>query len=208
MKKIVWVLMLIALILVACSGPSPTVAPAATGGKGYIAKVDGAPASARVGIFVEGTKFAAYVCSLDDAFNQTSARWYTGDLDANGGFQGVSSDGVEFKVTVKSDQFSGTLINTAKKSMSFNGTLVPSGGNAGLYRGLGKYGGEDIVVGAVSSSDGSFASTVQVKGAIKFISPVANEPVFLPYNTLGVKIGRDAQQVETKLVTTLQGLGF
>jgi hypothetical protein len=207
MRKAIWVL--IASLLVACGAPSPSSPPAAApSAKSYIAKVDGAPASARVGIVVEGSKFAVYVCSLDDTFNQTSARWYTGELDANGSLKGVSSDGVELGGTIKGDQFSGTLINTAKKSMAFNGTLVPSGDKAGLYRGLGKYGGEDIIVGAVVSPDGAFASTVQVKGAIKFISPIAKEPVFLPYSTLGVKIGRDAQQVETKLVTTLQGLGF
>src|SRR3970040_2019622 len=89
LKRILIVTMLVlsTTLLAACGGQSATATTAATS---YIARIDGAPDSARVGIVVENGKFAVYVCSLDDVFNLTSARWYTGDVGADGSVQGVS----------------------------------------------------------------------------------------------------------------------
>src|SRR6266542_2831704 len=128
------------LILSACGGQSAS----AGGATSYIATLAGAPSNARVGIVVEDGKFKAYVCSLDDAFNLTSARWYEGELDANGGFQLASPDGVEMKGLIKGNQFTGTLLNTEKVSMAFNGTAVTSGPPAGLYRGTGQIDGQNV----------------------------------------------------------------
>jgi hypothetical protein len=83
--------------------------------------------------------------------------------------------------------------------------LVPAGGQVGLYRGEAQYNGKDIVIGAVISPDNSFASTVQVKGKIEFVTPIANDPVFLPDHTLGIKLGDAGEQFTAKLVTTLKG---
>jgi hypothetical protein len=197
---------LLTLTAVACGAPSPTIVagPSTAGAKSYIAKVEGASASARVGIVVEANKFVAYVCSLDDAFNLSTSRWYKGNLDANGNVQGTSPDGVEFKGTVSGDRFTGTLVNTAKKSMAFNGSLVPTDGKTGLYRGAGKYGGVDVVVGSVLDPDGTFAATVQKKDKIEFVSPVASPPNRLSADSLGIKIGT-GEQITVNLVKTLQG---
>lgn len=197
---------MLAQLLVGCAlnGPAPAAPPSSATAKTYIAKLDNAPPSARAVIVVEEGKFDAYVCSLDDAFNQTSARWYKGTVDANGGFQATSSDGVEFKGTVKGDQFSGTLVNTTKQTLTFAGSAVPSNGTAGLYRGVAKYQGEDVIVGAVLAADNTFAATAQYKNAFKFVSPVAGEPVRLSDTQLGVKIGT-GEQVTVNRVTTLKG---
>jgi hypothetical protein len=204
-RQFKWAIWIIAAILVAaCSAPAGSTS-SGQGAQTYIARLEGAPGSARAVIVVENGKFDAYVCSLDDAFNLTSARWYKGELDANGNFQAVSSDGVEFKGTVSGDQLTGTLVNTEKVSMPFSGARVPQGGKAGLYRGLGQYGGEDVIVGAVMDVDGTFASTAQYKGRFEFVNPVAATPVELGSNSLGVQIGPDATQVTTNLVTTLEG---
>ena len=205
---LICLVILVAVILVAaCGGQQTSSAPADTvsGAKSYIAKFDNGPENARVGIVVEDGKYKAYVCSLDNDFNLTSARWYEGVLGADGSFQGVSPDGVEFKGIVKDDQFTGSIINTAKEELAFKGALVPASGKVGLYRGQGQYDGKDIVVGAVISSDNSFASTVQVKGKIEFITPIANDPAFLPDNNLGIKLGDKSEQFTAKLVTTLKG---
>lgn len=199
------VLVLALGVLTACGGQSTNTT---TGATSYIARIDGAPDSARVGIVVEDGKFAVYVCSLDDAFNLTSARWYTGDIGADGSVQGVSPDGVQFQGTVSGNQFSGTLINTAQQTLTFNGTAVPAGGPAGLYRGLGEYGGQEVVAGAVVDTDGSFASTVQYKGKIQFVTPVSSEPVRLDDTSLNVTIGDPSQQIKVLLVTTLNGVLF
>jgi len=174
-----------------------------TSAKTYIAQFEGGPASARAVIVVQAGKFDAYVCSLDDAFNLTTARWYKGALDAEGNFQAVSDDGVEFKGVVSADQFTGTVLNTAKEALAFEGASVPAGGPAGLYRGREKYGDGEVIVGAVLAPDGTFASTAQYNGIFEFVSPVAPEPVQLSENSLGVKIGPSGEQVAVRLVTSL-----
>lgn len=206
MKSLAMVLLIVlaTLIFAACSKePSPTASTPIA--KTYIATLQGAPASARAVLVEEEGKFDAYVCSLDDSFNVTSARWYKGALDPNGNFQGTSTDGVVFQGRVQGDQFSGTLRNTAQQTFAFSGAAVPVGGKAGLYRGIGKYENEDVIVGTVLSVDGSFAATAQHKSAFKFVSPVASPPVELGNNRLGVKIGPSSVQITVELVTTLKG---
>ena len=190
---------LASLILFACGGQ-----PAAVGAASYIARIDGAPASARVGIVVEDGKFAVYVCSLDDVFNLTSARWYSGDIGSGGSVQGVSPDGVKFQGVVSGDQFSGTLVNTAGQTLTFSGKSVPNGGPAGLYRGLGQYDGKDIIAGAVIDTDGSFASTVQYKDQIAFVTPIASAPTRLDNTSMNVTIGDVSEQIKVLLVNTLK----
>jgi hypothetical protein len=145
-----------------------------------------------------------YVCSLDDAFNLTSARWYSGVIGSDGSVQGVSPDGVQFQGVVKDNQFSGTLVNTAGQTLAFSGASVPNGGPAGLYRGLGQYDGQDIIAGAVIDSDGSFASTVQYKDQIAFVTPIAGAPVRLDNTSMNVAIGNLSEQIKVLLVNTLE----
>jgi hypothetical protein len=194
-------------LMVACgsqpSGSAPADSPVTA--KTYIANFDNGPDSARAVIVVEEGKFDAYVCSLDDAFNLTTARWYKGELGQDGSFQGVSNDGVEFKGTVTGDKFTGTVINTAKENLAFNGLLVPADGKAGLYRGTGQYGDGEVIVGAVIDPDGTFASTAQYKGKFEFVSPVAPEPVQVSNSSLGIKIGDSGEQIIVDQVKTLKG---
>jgi len=188
------------ILLTACGGGQPAVATS------YIAKIDDAPASARVGIVVEGGKFAVYVCSLDDAFNLKSARWYSGDVGAGGAVSGASPDGVVFQGTVSGDSFTGTIVNAEGRTWTFSGSAIPAGGPGGLYRGIAEYGGQEIVVGAVVDPDGSFASTVQVRGEIAFVTPVGGSPLRVDNDTIKVTLGDPSQQVEVTLVTTLIGV--
>lgn len=194
-------LLAVLAVLSACSGQA---APASA--QSYIATIDGAPASARVGIVVEAGQFAAYVCSLDDGFNTTSARWYTGTVDASGNVSGVSPDGVAFKGTIQNGQFNGSLVNTDKVTWNFKGALVPPGTQAGLYRGTGQYNGQDVVVGAVFSTDGSFASTTQYKGKIEFVTPVGDKPANQKASSLDVLLGPAQEPHTVTLVGTLKGV--
>jgi hypothetical protein len=207
MKKFVSHLILLTILLSACAGggASPDTSAA---GISYIAKIADAPASARVGIFVENGKFAVYVCSLDDAFNLKAARWYTGDVASDGSVSGVSPDGVKFQGAVSGDSFTGTIVNTEGGTWTFSGTAIPAGGPAGFYRGTAQYNGQDIIIGSVIDPDGSFASTVQVKGKIEFITPVASPPERVDNGTIKVTIGEPSQQVEASLVTTLEGIAL
>jgi len=197
MKKIVLLSIVLLFALNACGG-----APAA-GATSYIATLEGAPASARVGLVVENGRFAAYICSLDDAFNLTSARWYTGTVDENGGFQGVSSDGVALRGTIDGSTISGTVVNIEQVSMAFSGAAVAAGGPVGLYRGTGVYNGEDVLVGSVVDADGTFAATAQISDRFEFVSPIAAEPTRLSPSSIVVKIGPDEVEITVNLVTTL-----
>ncbi|MCQ3975314.1 MAG: hypothetical protein DPW09_17870 [Anaerolineae bacterium] len=186
------------------SEPQPVASVPATNAKSYIAKFDNGPASARIGLVVEDGKFAVYVCSLDDAFNLTTARWYTGELDAEGHAKGVSADGVELlSAVVNGDIFRGTVTNTAKETFTFTGAIVPAGSPAGLFRGIEQYGEGEVIVGAVLDIDGTFASTAQINGAIEFVSPISPEPVKLSANSLVVRIGTSAEPITVGRVTTL-----
>ena len=202
-----FVILLLLTLATACGSQSSSSAPAdsAGGAKTYIAAFENGPASARAVIVVEDGKFDAYVCSLDDAFNLTTARWYKGELGQAGSFQGVSNDGVEFKGNVSGDGFTGTVLNTAKESLAFSGAAAPADGKSGLYRGTGNYGNGEVIVGAVMAADDTFASTAQYKGKFEFVSPVAAQPIELPEHSLGVKIGPDGSQITVNLVTTLTG---
>ena len=204
---LVSVLVLVMGTLAACGdGGQPAAVTTATAATSYIARIDDAPDSARVGIVVEDGKFAVYVCSLDDAFNLKAARWYSGELGADGSTQGTSPDSVQFQAIVSGDSFTGTIINTAGRTWTFSGSAIPAGGPAGLYRGISQFGDQEIVVGSVVDPDGSFASTVQVRGQIAFVTPVANSPLRVDNDTIKVTLGDPSQQVEVTLVTTLKGV--
>lgn len=202
-KPIVAILLAFSLILAACGGGGAQTTTVATS---YIAKIDDAPASARIGIVVENGKFAVYICSLDDAFNLVAARWYSGDVASDGSVSGTSPDGVQFEGKVSGDSFTGSITGVAGRVWTFAGSAVPAGGPAGLYRGIAQYDGQEIVVGSVVDPDGSFASTVQYRGQIAFVTPVDGAPLRVDNDTIKVTLGDPSQQVEVTLVTTLVGV--
>jgi hypothetical protein len=65
-----------------------------------------------------------------------------------------------------------------------------------------------VVTGAVIDTDGSFASTVQYKGKLEFVTPIANAPQPLDNTSLNVTIGTPGQQIQVLLVTTLEGVAL
>jgi hypothetical protein len=195
---------LFALSMSACGAPAASTTET-THTHTFIARLSGAPDSARVVVVVENGKFDAYICSLDDPFNLTTARWYKGEIDANDGFQGTSTDGVTLAGSIDGHHFSGTVTNTEGQSFTFEGETVAAGGPAGLYRGVGTYNGEEVIVGSVVAEDGTFAATAQFKDRFEFVSPVASEPNRLSDTSLAVLIGPEGQEIKVDLVTTLQG---
>jgi hypothetical protein len=172
----------------------------------YIATFSNATAtSARVVMVVQEGRFNAYVCSLNNAFNLSSARWFEGDLTAEGGFNQTSPDGVVFRGSVGEQGLSGTVLNTPGKSLAFAGPAVEAGVNhVGLYKGESTYGGRTIVMGAVVSPDGSFASSTQFRGEVRFVTPVDPTPTFPDQNSLLLRMGKPLQEFNLPLVTRLK----
>jgi hypothetical protein len=196
---------LFALLLSACGAGGANVAETTAGAQTFIARLSGAPDSARVVVVVENGKFDAYICSLDDPFNLTTARWYKGDIGANGSFQGNSTDGVALAGSIAGNSFSGIVTNIEGQTFNFDGAAVAASGQAGLYRGVGTYNGEEVIVGSVVAEDGTFAATAQFRDKLEFVSPVASQPNRLSDTALAVKIGPDGQEIQVDLVTTFKG---
>jgi hypothetical protein len=202
-RNILFSLVILFALLVSACGVQGV--ETASGAQTFIARLEGAPESARVVVVVENGRFDAYVCSLDDLFNLTTARWYKGEIDRYEGFQASSSDGVTLKGNLAGDHFSGTVTNAEGQTFTFDGAAVAAGGPAGLYRGVGTYNGEEVIVGSVVTADGTFAATVQFKDKFEFVAPVTEEPNRVSGASLAVKIGPEGQEIIVDLVETLQG---
>lgn len=200
-KSISFIILVISLLLTACGGS------ATKGTVSYIGTIDGAPESARVGVVAENGKFAIYICSLDEAFNLATSRWFSGDLDGDGTFVGTSSDGVKVNGSINSDLLSGFITNLQGERLNFRGQAIPAGGPAGLYRGVSEYDGQQVIVGAVVDEGDLFAAaTVQVKDQIEFISPVQTPPFRVNGTNLILTIGDLNQKIDLFLVETLTGI--
>lgn len=199
---ILLVLIVATVILTACGGSSSNESAVS-----YIATIDDAPESARVGLVAENGKFVVYICSFDDAFNVANSRWYSGQLDGDGTFVGVSSDGVKVNGSINGNLLSGFITNLQGERLNFRGSLIPAGGPAGLYRGVGEYDGQQVVVGAVVDEGDLFAAaTVQVQDKLEFISPVSTIPVRVNNSKLILTIGNLNQKIDVFLVETLAGI--
>src|SRR3712207_3357267 len=91
--------------MTAAVGGCATAGPSAAGaGKTYVGPVEGAPESARVGIVASGTDFIAYVCSHDEAFNMTHARWFSGKSGDGGAFDALQPDGAQIQGSIQGDR--------------------------------------------------------------------------------------------------------
>lgn len=202
LKKSLYVLTLVVSILLsACAGASTE------GSVSYIGKIDNAPESARVGVVAENGKFVIYICSLDDAFNLSTSRWFSGELDGDGTFAGVSSDGVKVNGSINGNLLSGFITNFQGERLNFRGSVIPAGGPAGLYRGVGEYDGQQVVVGAVVDEGDLFAAaTVQVQDKFEFITPIVTPPFRVNSSELILTIGDLNQKIDLFLVETLAGI--
>lgn len=183
---------------------TPGIAAAAGPAKSYIATFAQGAGSARVGIVVQDGRFKAYVCSLDENFNLQYARWYEGKVGADGAIRKTSPDGVTFKANVSDDEFTGQVTNAKKVALPFSGGVVAAGTNhIGLYRGETKVSGKPVLIGAVIDQDGTFASTTQYVGKIRFVTPVKSSPTYLGDKHLAVFLGTEEVPYVASLVTKL-----
>jgi hypothetical protein len=191
----------ISILLTACGGATTE------GTVSYIGTIDDAPESARVGIVAENGKFVLYICSLDDAFNLSASRWFSGDLDGDGTFAGISPDGVKVNGSINGNLLIGFITNVQGQRLNFRGSAIQAGGPAGLYRGVVEYDGQQVVVGAVvDEGDLLAAATIQVQDKVEFITPVSIPPFRVNSTKLILTIGALSQKVDVFLVETLAGL--
>lgn len=140
--------------------------------KTFVGDIKGAPESARVAVVIDGDKFVAYVCSGDQAFNDTYSRWFRGTV-AGGKLAAKSPCGAEFAAELAGDAVTGTLKKDAT-THAFTATAVQAGGNAGLFRAGEAFGDDDYVIGwivdekeAVVGTGGKVGGKVQTLQAPK-----------------------------------------
>jgi hypothetical protein len=147
-------------------------APAQT----FVGPVPEAVESARVGVVADGKNFVLYLCSTDEAFNRSSARWARGAV-ANGAMEGKSPDGaMTVKATVAADAVKGTL-TVGGKALAFTATRADGRTYAGLYRCEEKDGPNDYVAGWVVDEDDFVAGNVQNRQTGRFqVPPGAGRP--------------------------------
>jgi len=183
---------------------TPSLASAAGPAKSYIATFSQGAGSARVGIVVQDGSFKAYVCSLDENFNLQYARWYAGKVGTDGAIRKTSPDGVTFQANVSGDEFTGQVTDAKKVALPFSGGVVAAGtDHIGLYRGESRVSGKPVLIGAVIDQDGTFASTTQYVGKIRFVTPVKSTPTYLGDKHLAVFLGTEEVPYVASLVTTL-----
>ncbi|HVJ81073.1 MAG TPA: hypothetical protein VNC50_08390, partial [Planctomycetia bacterium] len=130
----------------------------------FIGKLEGAPASARIGIVIEGDAFIAYLCSQDAAFNEANSRWYRGPVD-----------GGKFKAEVAGTTISGSVdgenASGEAAGMKFAAATVAEPTLAGLYRAEVATDEGDLVAGWVVDGDEEVAGAVTNKKTKKTATP-------------------------------------
>jgi hypothetical protein len=196
-----FVLIVLSILLTACGGS------ATEGAVSYIAKIDNAPDSARIGFVIENHKFIAYITSLDDTFNVSTARWFSGVAEGDGTFAGTSEDGVKINGSAYGNSFTGFITNLQGNRLLFRGSAIPAGGPAGIYQGVGEYDGQQVIVGAVIDEDNLFAAaSVQVSNTVEFITPVVTPPFRVNNTELILTFGDLSQKIDLLLVSTVEGI--
>jgi hypothetical protein len=152
------------------AGPAAPVAPG--GGdetpepavKFYVGTIQGAPASARIALVVEGGAAVTYVCSEDAAFNTGASRWLQAKAGAGDTLDATSPDGVRLQATVTADACKGKLTTKGGDTLTFVAGRVSSGGGAGLYRLEEMEGGDLVVSGMICDADGFLVGVKSKKG--------------------------------------------
>lgn len=194
-----FVLIVLSILLTACGGSSPE------GAVSYIGTIDDAPESARIGVVAENGKFVIYICSLDDAFNLATSRWFSGDLDGDGTFVGTSPDGVKVNGSVNGSSLIGFITTLQGERLTFRGSAIPAGGPAGIYQGIGEYDGQRVIVGAVIDEDNLFAAaTVQAQDKIEFIFPILTPPLRVNASKLILTVGDLNQKIDIFLIDSVE----
>lgn len=139
---------------------NPPDAPIAAPSQTFVGDVKNAVDTARVGLVADPSSFVFYLCSQDEAFNKTSARWVRGVV-ANGKFEGKSPDGaLTVRGTIGNETAEGTIA-VGSNEMTFAAKRPDERTYAGLYRCEEKEAANDYVAGWVVDEDDAVAGAIQ-----------------------------------------------
>jgi hypothetical protein len=166
--------------------------------KTYVGKVgDG---GAMIGVVTQGKSFLAYVCSDDDGFNASQARWFRGEIGEKGAIRAVVA-GATLAAEIADGKVKGALSGSDKKELKFTASAVKESGHGGVFRAEAVFDKDHYVAGWVRDDDGA---TVGAQGKAK--SKLAKAPATgakgAPATLLGE--GKKAKAVTGELVDALE----
>ncbi len=116
----------------------------------YVGKVgDG---GAMIGVVTHGKTFLAYVCSDNDDFNASHARWFRGEVGDKGAIKATVA-GATLAAYVTDGKVSGKLTGSDKKELSFTASAVK--GSGGVFRAEVIIDKEHYVAGWVRDDEGA-----------------------------------------------------
>ncbi len=139
---------------------NPPDASIAASSQTFVGDVKNAVDTARIGLVADQSSFVLYVCSQDEAFNKTSARWVRG-IVTNGKFEGKSPDSaLTVRGTIGMEAAEGT-ITVGGNEMTFAAKLPDERTFAGLYRCEEKDTTNDYIAGWVVDEDDAVAGAIQ-----------------------------------------------
>jgi len=131
--------------------------------KTFIGPIAGGPEDARIALVADGDSITAYVCSGDDAFNQSFSEWFTGDVQD--GLVSLQTDDVKLVARLTGDVMDGR-IKVGDKSLKFSADALPEASASGLFRAevpLAESEGEgQIVCGWIVDKEGGYVGAAQI----------------------------------------------
>ena len=153
-------ILVFAVLLGACSGPLPRVAPASAPAKGEF--VGQAGTLGAIGISTDGQQVIAYLC--DGADRQvTVAEWFKGPV-TGAGLDLTNPHGARLRASMSAQAFAGAVALKGGRSASFTARLLATPDSAeGLFRSAQSYGGVSYVGGWILFP--SFVATDAPRGA-------------------------------------------
>lgn len=138
-----------------------------------------------IGVVTQNDNFLAYVCSADDAFNGTHARWFRGKIGKNGAIT-AEANGAKLNVTIDVAEATGTLLGSDKASYKFTASATSDDGVGGVFRAETIIDKELYIAGWVKNDSGDTVDAVvnKKKNTVTKLTAPAN-PKGAPASTVG-----------------------
>ena len=128
--------------------------------KTYVGELAKAPGGAMIGVVLEGEEFQAYLCSNDDAFNASHARWFRGTVGKQGTLE-AEGGGAKLVGKLADGKFEGAVTGSDNQAFAFTATACKSGG---VFRAEAIIEKDHYVAGWVRNDDGATVGAAATKG--------------------------------------------
>lgn len=171
-------------------------------GKTYVGTLVKGPGDAMIGVVTQGETFLAYLCSNDDEFNASHARWFRGKIGEQGNL-GAEAGGVKLAGRLAAGQIEGTVTGPDKQALAFMATVVQGGALGGVFRAETIIEKDHIIAGWVRNDDGATVGNANIlKGKQTPLKNQAAPKAKAPPQGL-VGLGKDAKKLTGTAINEL-----